>query len=284
MRLAIVTFFLCSLASVVWANKPGERARGPMEVETIDQEEGRRIIEEFRHQRLRGDYVFYFDLVHQPRRSKEVIYRGIMWGTWNEQGPINRVSVWPRGDREAKRDLIVQGGEDPKVWILRDGKAVEMTKEEQGQPFFPEMVYTPYDVVMPFAYWDIFEYTGSKRMARGRPAHYFVLYAPADVAERMPELAAVELALDASFNAPLTAKMLDTNGKDLRTLDVGGFKEIDDQYIVKEIDLIDERARDKTRFRVTGAAVDLVLPEEIFEPENLTQGDPDTTQIIFEPV
>lgn len=284
MRLALITLALLALIPFSHAQKPGERSHGPKEVETIDQEEGRKIIEEFRHQRLRGDYIFQFDLVHRPRRAPEVVYEGLMWGTWNEQGPLNRVSVWPKGKRDTdSRELIVQGGEDPQVWILRDDKAEKLTREEQGAPFFPEMVYTPYDVVMPFAYWDIFEYTESKRM-RGRPAHLFVLYAPADVAERMPELAAVELALDASFNAPLTAKMLDTDGKPLRTLDVGGFKEINDQYIVKEIDLIDERARDKTRFRVTGAALNLNLPKAIFRPENLKLGQPDLSGYLFEPV
>ncbi|MBK1857539.1 outer membrane lipoprotein-sorting protein [Cerasicoccus arenae] len=272
-------------APLAWSERPGERAHGPAKVEGIDQEEGRRIMEEFRHQRLRGDFVFLFDLVHRPRRDKDVVYQGIMWGTWNSEGSLSRVSVWPKGKRETNtRELIVQGGPEPEVWMLRDGKVVELTKEEQGEPFFPEMVYTPYDVVMPFAYWDLFEYTDSKRLARGRPVHMFMLYAPADVAQRIPELAAVELALDASFNAPLTAKMLDIDSKPLRTLDVGGFKEIDDQYIVKEIDLIDERSGDKTRFRVTGAAVNLDLSPQIFKPEELKQGEPDITKIIFEPV
>lgn len=284
MRLALITLAFLATVSFGWAQKPGERAHGPKEVERIDQEEGRKIIEEFRNQRLRGDYVFEFKLVHRPRRAEDVVYEGLMWGSWNEKGPINRVSVWPEGKRETEtRHLIVQGGANPEVWTLRDDKVVKLTKEQQGEPFFPEMVYTPYDVVMPFAYWDLFEYTDSKRM-RGRPAHLFVLYAPADVAERMPELAAVELALDASFNAPLTAKMLDVDGEPLRTLDVGGFKEIDDQYIVKEIDLIDERARDKTRFRVTAAALNLLLPRELFEPESLKKGHPDISQLMFEPV
>ncbi|WP_309397475.1 outer membrane lipoprotein-sorting protein [Cerasicoccus maritimus] len=285
MRLAIITLTLAFLAPLAFAQKPGERARGPQPVDTIDQEEGREIIESFRHQRLRGDFIFLFDLVHQPARAKDVVYQGIMWGTWNEQGPLNRVSVWPKGKRATKtREYIVQGGAEPRVWKLRDGKAVELSKEEQGEPFFPEMNYTPYDFVMPFAHWDVYEYTKSTRLARGRPAHFFTFYAPGDVAERMPDLAAVELAIDASFNAPLSAKMYDTEGKRLRTLDVGGFKEIEDQYIVKEIDLIDERSGDKTRFRVTGAALNMSIPAALFAPESLPKGEPDITKVIFEPV
>ncbi|WP_309383435.1 outer membrane lipoprotein-sorting protein [Cerasicoccus frondis] len=283
--MAIYTLMLALCAPLAFGQKPGERAHGPKEVETIDQVEGREIIESFRNQRLRGDFVFLFDLVHQPSRAKDVVYQGILWGTWNQAGPLNRISVWPKGKRKTQtREFIVQGGAEPRVWTLKDGKAIEMGKEQQGEPFFPGMNYTPYDIVMPFAHWDVYEYTDSKRLARGRPAHFFTFYAPGNVAERMPDLAAVELAIDASFNAPLTAKMYDTQGKRLRTLDVGGFKEIDDQYIVKEIDLIDERSGDKTRFRVTGAALDMALPATLFAPENLPKGEPDITKIIFEPV
>ncbi|WP_269540835.1 outer membrane lipoprotein-sorting protein [Cerasicoccus fimbriatus] len=284
MRLALITLTLVFLAPLAWSQKPGERAHGPKAVDPIDQEEGRKIIESFRNQRLRGDFIFTFQMVHQPARAKDVVYEGVLWGTWNEHGPLDRVVVWPKGQRDTNsREFIVQGGADPHVWTLQDGKPVEMSKEQQGEPFFPEMVYTPYDVVMPFAHWDLYEYVSSKRMARGRPAHFFVFYAPADVADLMPDLAAVELAIDASFNAPLSAKMLDTEGERLRTLDIGGFKEIDEQYIVKEIDLIDERSGDKTRFRVTGAALNLLLPESLFQPETLTK-DPDISQVIFEPV
>lgn len=270
--------------SALLADRPAERARGPQPVEGIDQEEGRRLIENFRQQRLDGDYLFHFELRHLPRRGEESSYRGMMWGTWTPEGPRTRVSVWPAGQREtATRDYLLQGGAEPRVWTLDHGEPKLMSAEAQGQPFFEGMVYTPYDVMMPFAYWDLFEYTGSKRV-RGRPAHLFVLYAPADVADRMPELAAVQLVLDADFNALIKAEMLDVNGEELRTLDVGGFKEIDEQYIVKEVDLIDERARDKTRFRVTGAAVGLDLPREIFLPQNLGQGPPDLGPIIIEPV
>ncbi|MEO0796079.1 MAG: outer membrane lipoprotein-sorting protein [Verrucomicrobiota bacterium] len=283
-HIAILLISLLGLSATLVAQRPGERAHGPKKVEPIDQSEADAFVEDFRNQRLRGDYIFLFNLNHFERRGGEVPYEGILWGTWNVEGPVNRVSVWPRGQRKThSRDFIVQGGAEPKIWSLEDGEVVELKAKDQGKPFFKGMVYTPYDVVMPFAYWEMFDYTGSKRV-RGRPAHQFVFYAPGDVTQRMPDLAAVELVLDADFNAPIKAAMLDVNGEDLRTMDFSGFKEINEQYIVKEIDLIDERTRDYTRFRVTDAALGLDLPAEVFEPRDLSEGVPSLTRVIFEPV
>jgi len=49
-------------------------------------------------------------------------------------------------------------------------------------------------------------------------------------------------------------------------------KKVDDQWIVKTIEVRDEKTRDKTQFNITGAALDLDFSGGLFEPATL----PDT--------
>ncbi|MGE9295183.1 MAG: outer membrane lipoprotein-sorting protein [Puniceicoccales bacterium] len=286
MRLAKVTpLLLMVLCPLLWADRPGERARGPEKVDNIAPEEAAEVVETFRNQRLAGDYIFIFDLEHRPQRAKKQMFRGIMWGTWNQEGPISRISIWPTGNRAtATRELLVQGGPNPRIWELKEGKVVELDAEEQGKPFFEGIVYSPYDILMPFTYWEDYDYIGSKRMIQGRPAHGFKFHAPEDVSERVEGLESVEMWLDADFYSPIRAAMLDADGDELRTMGNPSFKEIREQYIVKEVEIMDERTRDYTIFRVTNAALQQHLDPAIFTPEGLDDGEPDIGKVMFDPV
>jgi len=286
MRLSkYITLILFVLCSVSWAQRPGERGRGTAKVENIEAAEAAEVIETFRNQRLAGDYVFIFTLKHFLRRAGEDYYRGIMWGTWNENGPISRVSVWPQGKRPTDtRQLLIQGGANPRVWELIDGKVVELEAERQAQPFFQGMVYSPYDILLPFAYWDDYEYIGSKRTLGQRPAHGFVFFAPEGIDAKIPGLDAVELWLDADFYYPISAAMLDHKGNELRTMGEPTFKEIRDQWIVKQVKLTDQGTGDYTNFQVDHAALGQRLSPRIFEPENLARGEPDIGQVMFDPL
>jgi hypothetical protein len=67
----------------------------------------------------------------------------------------------------------------------------------------------------------------------------------------------------------MQAVVLDANERPRRTMTVLDLKKVGDQWIVKSIDLRDERTRDKTRFRVTGVALDLDFSPALFDPEFL---------------
>jgi len=281
-------FLLLAAVPLAWAQRPGERGRGPAKVDSLDANEAAEVIDTFRNQRLPGDYIFIFDLEHLPPRSEAIYYRGIMWGTWNRQGPISRISIWPRGMRggEKNRQLIVQGGPSPRIWELRDGDVVELDAGAQTEPFFSGIVYTPYDILMPFIYWKDYEYIGSKPTLKGRPSHGFTFNAPGEVAQLVPELDSVEMWVDADFYSPVKAIMRNAEGEETRTMQGASFKEIRDQWIIKEIELIDESVypRPMTIFRVTNAALDQRLDPRIFSPANLANGEPDIGRVMFDPV
>lgn len=278
---ALSLFFVCG-AGYAQAAKPGEKGRTSMAVTPLTVDEGREQLDAFRRQRMSGDYVFRFELIHYPRRGPKVSYEGYLWGTWNEQGPLSRIIIW--GDQtsgDPTVDMIVQNGANPKVWIAgKNGRAVEMSKAQMRDPVLEGIVFTPFDLLMPFIYWEDFEYGGSERRS-GRPHDVFNMVPPPGWEKNAPDLKSVAITLDRNFRALNRIEELDTDGKAMRTFKIVSYKELDDQYIVKEIDLVDEKTRDKTRFAVLAAAVDVDLPASTFDPRAIGLGLPPVRGLPF---
>lgn len=241
-------------------------------VRKIDLDEGRKRIEHFRDQRLAGDFSLKFELKHMPRRESPVTYEGIMWGTWNEIGPVFRVQIWPKATGpQGMATYIIQSGPNPRVWLKETGSESiqELDTSEMLEPIFRGLLYSPYDLVMPFAYWQDFDYEGTDRV-KGRPAYIFLMQPPSSMLKEFPDMGPVRIVLDANFNALLKAEWLDKNKSKKRSFKMLNFKKVSDQWIVKTVDLVDYKTHDKTRFEVTQAALNLNLsPQSYFEPESL---------------
>lgn len=268
-----VLLALCFLhvpALLAQATRPGgPGGREPQPARPVNEEQGRRIIEHFRSQRLAGDFLFHFELVQIPRRGKDIPFEGFMWGTWTAEGPLTRVAVWEPGRRaETMRQFIILSGRNPRAWLtLPDGSVAELDQSQMIEPLLPQLLYTPFDLAMPFVYWDA-TYIGPDRV-RGRRAQVFLMHAPQDVREARPDWDQVQIALDDEFHALLRAQIVDAAHKAQRSFSIRSFKEVGGQYIIRGVDLVDEASRDRTRFEVKGAAVGLQLPPDIFQPASL---------------
>lgn len=266
------------------ASRPGAPGgRGPAPARPVNEEQGRQIIERFRAQRLSGDFFFHFELVQIPRRGQEIRFEGSMWGTWTPEGPLTRVAVWGRG-RQAQtlRQFIILSGRTPRAWLtMADGQVRELDQAQMIEPLLPQLLYTPFDLAMPFVYWDA-TYIGPDRV-RGRRAQVFLMQAPESVRSVRPDWDLVQVALDDEFDALLRAQIVDAGRAVQRSFSIRSFKEVNGQYIIKGVDLVDEASRDRTRFEVLAAAVGLRLPPELFQPASLRGNAlPQTAQIPVE--
>jgi|GEM_PF-279628 len=257
--------------------------QGLPDIQPIDQEQGQALIEQFRRQRLQGDFIFKFNLEHLPYRGAEKRYHGMLMGTWNEDGPLNRMVLWPEGkSRVFEVGLLIQGGEQPAVWkVDAQGQKVAIDTEQLVQPLLDDFIYTPFDILMPFVFWQDFQYEGSRRV-RSRRAHLFRMYPPEAFKQAYPGVNCVRLKLDARYNALLGAEVLDDIDARLRVFTVVSFEKVDAQYIVKVIDLIDKISRDKTRMEVVSAAVNVRIPPDMFDPDALEPVIPDVSAYRFE--
>jgi hypothetical protein len=263
-------FFACLPIFARQSERAGGEERSRF-MERIDQAEGAERMADFRRQRLDGDYCFKFELEHLPRRGAAVRYQGRMWGSWNGLGPVSRFELHPEpgqvdvGLSEAVH-LIIQNGAEPRAWIRKGAQQVfkMIVGDDVFEPVLPGVVYSPFDLQMPFIYWQEFEYEGPERV-KSRIAQNFRMLPPVGSAAESKGVSAVRIALDDTYDALLQIEVLDVRGEALSRFTVESFKKVQEQYVVKEVTLKDYSTKARTRFRVKAASVGLVLNPALFD-------------------
>jgi len=252
---------LTAFASPLSAQPRGRPDPRFVQPEQIDPAEGARVIEAFRSARTNGDFSFSFELVNRRRGQKPETSFGRMLGTWDGEGrALTRTEINLPDGRVLR--FVYRGG--PEGWILRaegDSPAEKIEGAASFKPILDGFTFTPFELRMPFLFWADYRYEGTKKL-QDRPAHYFLLYPPEGV--DCGEIRAVRVAIDADFLVMLMAEELGADGNPLKEFRINGFAKVNGQWIVKEIDLVDDRTKDRTRFRVDDALVGISLPQELF--------------------
>jgi hypothetical protein len=261
-RRALLFVLVAGIAAIGWAQsdkfgQPADRTA----LGKADQAEGARILAEFRRAGIAGDYWLSFELRVMPRKGAERTVQGTMRGSRDDGGPISRLEIG--ADR-----WLVKSGSQPKAWKLAaDGHVVHLATADTGQTLAGTGI-TIFDVQMPFLHWSEFTYEGEARV-RGRATHSFVLRPPSSGSGPMPEMTGVRVLIDTQFQAMVQAELLGPRNAVVKTISLLDLKKVGEQWLVKSIDVRDARTRDKTRFTVTAAAVELEWPAATFEPAAL---------------
>ncbi len=240
------------------------------------------MLRKFRSLGLAGDYSFRFQLRVMPRKGKTRAVSGLMYGTMNELGPLSRVdvvlaeaSVGPQAELVPARvhRLLLQNGLFARAMESRDEVADGVPQMVPTERYFEPIAdsdFTVFDLLMPYTYWQSFRYEG-RTTFRGRPSHVFWLYPPKNDTFLRERLSGVRIHLDEEFYALIQAEIFDAEEKLAKTVTIVDFKKVDDQWILSQVDVRDDRTRDKTRFKVTDASMNLELPESVFTAPGLAE-------------
>ena len=278
-------FFAC-FPQLTSAQRAGELDARPRMMEKIDVEEGARRLADFRGQRLSGDFCFRFELTHLPRRGKSVVYTGTMWGSWNAMGPVSRFELYPdaQGEASLRTDVIeciIQNGATPQAWIRssRDAPFKLIEGAALFEPLLPGIAYSPFDLQMPFVYWEDFEYEGPGRV-QSRIAQRFRMLPPEDSVSASRGVAAVRIALDDTYHALLRVEVLGAEDVMLSRFTMESFKKVQGQYIVKQVTIKDFETKDRTRFSVKAASVGLLFDSALFDADE-NAPLPDISEALF---
>ena len=232
-----------------------------------DQTEARLALQELRHAGIAGGYWLGFELQVLPRQGEERSFRGQLFGMRDARGPLTRLSL----DRQ---EWLIRSGPQPAAW-LRSAPGAAVRELSAGEALEPVAGtdLTAFDLQMPFLYWNDVVYEGLAKI-RGRPAYSFLLYPPAGLAAARPELTGVRVALDTQFHALVQAEQLGPKGETRQTMTVLDLKKVGEQWLPKQIDYRNHLTRDKTRFNLTAAALNLAWPAADFLPAGLGAGLP----------
>jgi hypothetical protein len=252
-------------------NRPAPRY---VQLKPPDQREGAEILREMRAAEIDGDYYLEFELRVLPRRGEESRVAGRMWGGRNAEGPVTRLVLPAQGEETAstaERRLLVQGGARPAAWRWPAARGESAIVMDEGALFEPlaGTDLSAFDLQMPFLHWPDFVYEGKTRL-NDRPAEAFLLYPPASLAARRPELAAMRVYLDPQYHALVQAEQLGENERVLKSMRVVELKKIEGRWMVRAVELRDEATRNKTRLVVRAAALGREFAGGLFEPGNLS--------------
>ena len=264
--------FGCFAASIGASAVPKGQAPPPLtQLGGADPAEARAAIEQIRRQGISGNYFLEFQLRVMPRRGEERSIAGRLWGTRNATGPLSRVTLTLEQTPTAmvERRFLIQNGRESALWRWDTGSPVKQVGVASPfEPLVANTELTAFDLQMPFIYWENYSYRGLTRF-RGRPAHILIMRPPADFAAQHPSLAGVRVHLDTQFNALVQTELLGANDSVLKTISLLDLKKIGEQWIPKTFDVRDEKTRNKTRFDVTAAGLELDFSKIIFEPAHL---------------
>uniref|UniRef100_UPI0039C9BD60 hypothetical protein n=1 Tax=Horticoccus sp. 23ND18S-11 TaxID=3391832 RepID=UPI0039C9BD60 len=262
---------LVAAAAAPAATRPGALPE-LAQVGVPNAEEGARLIEQFRQAGIAGEYFLEFELRSLPRRGDGRTFKGRWWGGRNDQGAITRIEVTDAAG--GLHRLLLQNGDNPKVWRLKNGLPVEVGVAELMAPLIPGVEVSAFDLQMPYLYWPGGSVEKITRVL-GRPTNAFLFPAPASFKAQYAEIAAARAYFDTQFNVPTQTEVIGRNGKITKTLSLLSLQTVNKtQVLPKAFDYRNELTRDKTRLQIVGAALNQTFPAAVFQPAALSQAVP----------
>ncbi|MBC8011917.1 MAG: outer membrane lipoprotein-sorting protein [Burkholderiales bacterium] len=237
-----------------------------------------------------------FDLRVLPRRGEERRIPGRLWGGRNREGPLSRLSLLTpatkatnaANEADEKNDsgdggavigpgvesrILVQGGPRPAAWRWPAPDGASIIAVDDAALFAPlaGTNLSAFDLQMPFLFWTDFVYEGKTRLQE-RPVDTFLLYPPTSLSKHRPDLAGMRVYLDPQYHALVKAEQIGEGERVLKSFSLGGLVKIGERWIPRSFELRDETTRDKTRFVVTAAALNLDFAAAVFDPGALSSG------------
>lgn len=261
----------CAFAGPAPGTQPGPPLK---QLGKLDPNEARAALEQLRHLGISGNYYLEFQLRVMPRRGDERLIDGKLWGGRNDAGLMSRISLALPTDKPgvfAERRLLLQTGPRSAVWRRDEGGSVEVLGVASFfEPLVPNTDLTPFDLQMPYIYWEKFTYEGIERF-RGRPTYVLLLQPPAEFAAKYPTLTGVRVHLDTQFSFPMQTQLIGPKGAVLKTMGIVDLKKTGEQWIPKTTDARDDVTRNKTRMSITGVALGLEFSSALFQPAQLAE-------------
>ena len=268
-----ISVFAIALPSIICGQGSLRRAKIEL-LREIDHEEGQQRLRSFRQLWVEGDFSLKYTLQYIPRRGKRQEVTGTLWSSNVADGPVSQIRI----HSEPGEELFLKNG--PYASALKRTQPSnawsKVTTDEWFDPVDETVTITVFDLMMPFIYWNDWNYEGVTKV-RGRAAHAFLMLAPKSLEANPLGLHGVVVFLDESFNAMLKADYVSKDEEVLKSFRLLDLKKVDGVWLPKTIDFLNETTRDKTRLIIKEAALNRDfsdLPIARGEPLDLVPGIP----------
>ncbi len=241
------------------------RHRDPV-IKPLDKSSAEERLQAIRNYDAGVDLILMFEMVER-RRKDDARRIGILETTRVAGLPIMRLSeIDPVDGDDGNDDGYIVRGE----WRIRGGESARVEFAEPGagnvfrelersrwtEPLVDGFSHTPFDLVMPYLYWQEYYYEGPERV-NGRSSHLF-RFEPPEAWEAIlatKGIVSVRVVLDRQFNAPLLIEYLGADENVVRSLRAVSFREVDETWVVGTLEARDYDADLRTRLVMLGGGV-----------------------------
>jgi len=217
-------------------------------------------------------YLYRFKFTHYPKEGEATTHHGLLSGPAPES-TTQRVDFFSLREETSPHlsFLLSRGLKKPQVWrwSLEMQSPKILLAEDWLTPWLEGINHTPFDLLMPFLSWPN-EYEKSGRVC-GRPAHLFIFNPPSGNPFSQTKLTSIRLAIDHVYPAPLRVQHMDGGILPARTFSLQSFKKVDEQWVVKTIDVKDRDSGSTTRFELEAVAHGIDLHESTFQGGQLNR-------------
>lgn len=237
--------------------------RGNDRVVELTTQEASEMWGKFKSAKIAGDYVMDFTITHSPRKGENVEYTGEIYGTRRGDEVLTRIRVKKANQENAPvSDFILsnssRGGV---VWKAEGDKFVEVSKADWFKPLVDGLIYSPFDLLMPYVNWK-YVYVGGGRI--GQAVYFFDLLPPSK--EIAKEVSRVRIAITREFNSPAQTEIYNQEGDVAKKVTLGSVKKFDGLWLVRQMFARDEKSRDKDKLEFRAGAVKTIIDSSVFDP------------------
>ena len=257
------TILVSALIALIFVSEAvAQIRRGHDKVVELTTQEASEMWGKFKSARIAGDYAMGFIITHSPRRGENVEYVGEIFGTRRGDETLTRIRVKKVEPKNSPvSDFILsnsnRGGV---VWKAQGDKFVEVPKADWFKPLVEGLIYSPFDLLMPYTNWQAV-YVGGGRI--GQAVYFFDLVPPTkDIAK---EISRVRIAITREFNSPAQTEIFDAKGDVVKKVSLGAVKKFDGVWLVRQMFARDEKSRDKDKLEFRSASVRTIIDSSVFD-------------------
>jgi hypothetical protein len=137
--------------------------------------------------------------------------------------------------------------------LVRGTKPVLESTGDIYKPIVPEFFFTPADMGFSFIFWDKSTYLGPKKVL-GLKTQQFKLEPSPSQAVGLADVSYLRISLCTSYGTIIRVEYFNGRNVLLKKMDLLRFKKVSGNWIMTEVDMVDELTHSKTTLRVKKAA------------------------------
>lgn len=259
----IFTFLVGAFIALIFVSEAcAQIRRGHDRVVELTTQEASEMWRKFKSSTIAGDYAMSFTITHSPRRGENVEYVGEIFGTRKGDEILTRIrvkKVEPK-DSPISDFILSNSSRGGIVWKSQGDKFVEVPKSDWFKPLVEGLIYSPFDLLMPYVNWQSV-YVGGGRI--GQAVYFFDLVPPTK--ELAKEISRVRVAITREFNSPAQTEIYGANGDIMKKVTLGSVKKFDGLWVLREMSARDEKTRDKDKLEFRSGAVKTIIDSSVFD-------------------